>query len=92
MTPDQDARSADESMRGAVLVCVTATLAGMAIGFVGGAFRWLLDVADRLRFDFVEWSQRLPGPGWLIPVAAAAAGATGAAPRKPGKARGEPKG
>ena len=79
MTPDQDARSGDESMRGAVLVCVTATLAGMVMGFVGGAFRWLLDVADRLRFDFVEWSQRLPGPGWLIPVVAAAAGATLAA-------------
>ena len=79
MTPDQDVSSADESMRGAVLVCVTATLAGMVIGFVGGAFRWLLDVADRLRLDLVEWSQRLPGPGWLIPVAAAAAGAALAA-------------
>ena len=66
-------------MGGAVAICVTATLAGMVIGFVGGAFRWLLDVADRLRFDLVEWSHGLPGPGWLIPVAAAAVGAARAA-------------
>lgn len=79
MTPDQDVSNADDSMRGVVLICVTATLAGVAIGFVGGAFRWLLEAADRLRVDLVEWAQRLPGPGWLIPVAAAATGATLAA-------------
>ena len=66
-------------MRGAVLICVTATLAGVVVGFVGGAFRWLLEAADRLRVDLVDWAQRLPGPGWLIPVAAAATGATLAA-------------
>ncbi len=69
----------DDSTRGAVLVCVTATLAGVVIGLVGGAFRWLLEACDRLRFELVAWAHQLPGPGWLIPVAAAAAGATLAA-------------
>lgn len=71
--------SAAEDTRGIVLVCVTATIAGAAIGFIGGAFRWLLQAADRLRIDLVDWSRTLPGPGWLIPVAAAALGATLAA-------------
>lgn len=71
--------AADDSMRGSLLICLTAAIAGAAIGFVGGAFRWLLEAADRLRVDAVEWALGLPGPGWLIPIAAAAAGATAAA-------------
>src|SRR4051812_21234646 len=74
-SPDQS----DESMRGSVGLCVTAIIAGVAIGFVGGAFRWCLHLADDLRIDLVEWAHRLPGPGWLVPMAAAAAGATLAA-------------
>jgi CIC family chloride channel protein len=66
-------------MRGSVLVCLTATVAGVAIGFIGGAFRWLLETADRLRIDLVDWAHALPGPGWLVPMAAAALGATLAA-------------
>lgn len=66
----------DDSTRGAVLICVTATLAGVVIGFVGGAFRWLLEACDQLRFDLVAWIHHLPGPGWLIPVAITALGAT----------------
>ncbi len=69
----------DDSMRGSVLICATAIVAGVLIGFVGGAFRWCLQAADRLRIDFVDWAHRLPGPGWLIPMAAAAIGATLAA-------------
>ena len=69
----------DDSMQGSLLICVTAIVAGVAIGFVGGAFRWCLQAADRLRVDFVDWAHRLPGPGWLLPLAAAAAGATLAA-------------
>lgn len=68
-----------EGTRGIVLVCVTATIAGAVIGFIGGAFRWLLQAADRLRIDLVDWARELPGPGWLIPVGAAALGATLAA-------------
>ena len=66
-------------MRGSVLVCVTAIVAGVAIGFIGGAFRWCLEAADRLRIDLVDWAHGLPGPGWLVPMAAAALGATLAA-------------
>lgn len=70
---------ADDSMRGSIHICVTATVAGVLIGFVGGAFRWCLEKADEWRGDFVDWTLALPGPGWLIPVAAAAVGATLAA-------------
>jgi CIC family chloride channel protein len=73
--PDQP----DDSMQGSVLICVTAIVAGVLIGFVGGAFRWLLHTADELRTDLVDWAHQLPGPGWLVPMAAAAAGATLAA-------------
>ncbi|MEE9243231.1 MAG: ClC family H(+)/Cl(-) exchange transporter [Mycobacterium sp.] len=76
-TPDPD--EADDSMHGALLICCTAIVAGVVIGFVGGAFRWCLDMADHLRIDLVEWARLLPGPGWLVPVAAAATGATLAA-------------
>jgi CIC family chloride channel protein len=69
----------DDSMRGSVHICVTAIVAGVVIGFVGGAFRWCLQTADDLRIDFVGWAHELPGPGWLVPMAAAAAGATLAA-------------
>jgi CIC family chloride channel protein len=66
-------------MRGWVLICVTAVVAGVAIGFIGGAFRWCLEIADRLRIDLVDWAHGLPGPGWLVPMAAAALGAALAA-------------
>lgn len=69
----------DDSMRGVVRICITATVAGVVIGFVGGAFRWCLETADTLRTEFVEWTRLLPGPGWLIPMAAVALGATLAA-------------
>jgi CIC family chloride channel protein len=69
----------DDSMRGSLHICVTAIIAGVLIGFVGGAFRWCLQTADALRIDLVDWTHKLPGPGWLIPIAAAAAGATLAA-------------
>lgn len=66
-------------MQGFVLVCVTAVIAGVGIGFVGGAFRWCLQTADALRLDLADWAHRLPGPGWLVLIAAAAAGAALAA-------------
>jgi chloride channel protein, CIC family len=66
-------------MRGSLHICITAVVAGVLIGFVGGAFRWCLETADNLRIDFVDWAHKLPGPGWLVPMAAAAAGATLAA-------------
>lgn len=64
---------------GLLRVCVAAAIAGVGIGFLGGAFRWCLERADILRGDLVDWAQRLPGPGWLVPMLAAAAGAALAA-------------
>lgn len=64
---------------GTVWVCVVATLAGVVIGFVGGAFRWCLQIADGWRVDLVDWAHQLPGPGWLVPMAMAAIGAALAA-------------
>lgn len=68
-----------DSTHGIMLICVTAMVAGVLIGFVGGAFRWCLTAADGLRVDLADWAHRLPGPGWLVVIAAAAAGATLAA-------------
>lgn len=66
-------------MRGAALICMTAVVAGAVIGVIGGAFRWCLRAAEALRTDLVDWAQKLPGPGWLIPVIAVAACAAAAA-------------
>ena len=68
--PAADPEKATDSVR-SVHVCITATVAGVLIGVVGGAFRWCLEEADRLRIDVVVWAQGLPGPGWLVPMAAA---------------------
>ncbi|WP_422745225.1 ClC family H(+)/Cl(-) exchange transporter [Mycobacterium sp. WMMD1722] len=76
---DIPADQPDRYLRSPIRVCLTAIVAGVAIGFVGGAFRWCLQQADRLRLDVVDWTHGLPGPGWLIPMAAAALGATLAA-------------
>ena len=77
-TPAAGPEKAADSVR-SVHVCITATVAGVLIGVVGGAFRWCLEEADRLRIDVVVWAQGLPGPGWLVPMAAAAVCATLAA-------------
>ncbi len=77
--PDAYPDQPPDSLHGAVLICVTAIIAGALIGFIGGAFRWCLQTADRLRLDLVDWAHQLPGPGWLVPMAAAALGATLAA-------------
>src|SRR5215204_2604960 len=60
---------------GLVLLCLSAAIAGVLIGFVGGAFRWCLERAADGRGDVLDWAHGLAGPGWLVPVAAAAAGA-----------------
>jgi CIC family chloride channel protein len=76
---DSGATESGDSMRGTVHICLTAAAAGVVIGVIGGAFRWCLQQADTIRTEFVEWTRLLPGPGWLIPIAAAAIGATLAA-------------
>lgn len=74
-----DSGPAGRSGSAAVVILLTAIVAGVVIGFVGGAFRWCLATADSLRIDVTEWAHRLPGPGWLVVVVAAAIGATLAA-------------
>ncbi|MFD4295404.1 ClC family H(+)/Cl(-) exchange transporter [Rhodococcus sp. NPDC058532] len=69
----------DDPTRGLVLLCAVALGAGVAIGFVGGAFRWCLRLADRWRLDLLDWADRAPGPAWLVPVAVTAVGAASAA-------------
>lgn len=61
--------------RGLVLLCALAVIAGIAIGIVGGAFRWLLIRADRLRLELMDWAHGTSGPTWLVPILVAAAGA-----------------
>ncbi|MCF8610504.1 ClC family H(+)/Cl(-) exchange transporter [Gordonia sp. HY285] len=64
---------------GLVRLCIVAAVAGVIIGFVGGAFRWCLSHLDRWRVDMLDWADTLPGPGWLIPIGVTAAGAVIAA-------------
>ncbi|WP_343572301.1 ClC family H(+)/Cl(-) exchange transporter [Mycobacterium sp.] len=73
--PTADPDKPDDTLRGSLLIYVTAIVAGVLIGFIGGVFRWCLKTAERLRIDLVDWAHKLAGPGWLVPVAAAAAGA-----------------
>jgi CIC family chloride channel protein len=68
-----------ESVRTWLIVCLTAVVAGVVIGFVGGAFRWCLQAAEDLGVDLAAWAHRVPGPGWMLPIAVAAACATLAA-------------
>lgn len=66
------------SPRATVVLLTTAMLAGAVIGVLGAAFRWCLQAAEGLRGELVDWAGRLPGPGWLIPIAAVALCATAA--------------
>jgi CIC family chloride channel protein len=50
-------------------------LAGILIGFVGGAFRYLLIVLDRWRDELIGWAHSWPHVGWLAPVALGLGGA-----------------
>jgi CIC family chloride channel protein len=58
-----------------VRLAAASILAGIAIGLVGGAFRYLLVRADQLRDALVYRSHAWPHFGWLAPVAFAAAAA-----------------
>jgi CIC family chloride channel protein len=70
MTDDEPPGRApnDDERTGLVLVCALAALSGMAIGFVGGAFRRLLIEADGLRHELVDWAHSVTGPSWLVPI------------------------
>jgi chloride channel protein, CIC family len=64
-----------EPQTGIATICAIAAVAGVFIGFVGGAFRWCLVRADDWARDVVEWSEDLAGFGWVIPLALAAVAA-----------------
>lgn len=76
---DPGVGDARPSLHRSAVLSAAAIVAGVVIGLVGGAFRWCLQAAESLRVDVVEWAQRLPGPGWLVPMGVVAACATAAA-------------
>ncbi len=64
------------SKRTLTIFVAAALVAGVAIGIVGGGFRWCLEGAHRIRDVIVTWSYTLPaGIGWLVPVALVMTGA-----------------
>ncbi|MEU9305314.1 ClC family H(+)/Cl(-) exchange transporter [Streptomyces sp. NPDC048269] len=64
--------------RGGPAVYVVAAVAGCLVGLVGASFRWCLVRAQELHGSLLSASERLAGPGWLIPVLTTAAGAAAA--------------
>lgn len=61
-----------------IRLAVASVLTGILIGIVGGAFRYLLMTADRLRNLLVLWAHAWPHIGWLAPLFLGLVGAAGA--------------
>jgi CIC family chloride channel protein len=59
----------------AVRIAAASLLTGLMIGAVGGAFRFLLNKADDLRYALIVWAHAWPYLGWLAPVALGTLGA-----------------
>jgi chloride channel protein, CIC family len=59
-----------------IRISIASILAGIFVGLVGGAFRYLLTVADGRRDALVAWARAWPHVGWLAPVALGLVGAT----------------
>jgi hypothetical protein len=58
-----------------VIRLLTASmLAGISIGLVGSAFRYVLIAADSGRNALIAWAHAWPHLGWLLPVALALVG------------------
>ncbi len=51
-----------------IRLAAASVLTGILIGVVGGAFRYLLITADRLRNLLVLWAHAWPHIGWLAPL------------------------
>jgi chloride channel protein, CIC family len=58
-----------------IRISTASILAGVLIGLVGGAFRYLLIIADTWRDALVTWSHSWPRMGWMAPVALGLVGA-----------------
>ncbi len=56
-------------------LCAVAAVTAIAVGLVGGSFRWLLEQAIGWRADLVDWTKSTSGAAWLVPIAVTAAGA-----------------
>ncbi len=61
-----------------IRISTASILAGVLIGLVGGAFRYLLIAADSWRDALIAWAHRWPHIGWLAPVALGLVGAAAA--------------
>jgi len=51
-----------------IRISTASLLAGISIGLVGGAFRYLLIAADSRRDALIAWARAWPYMGWLAPV------------------------
>lgn len=60
--------------RSVLVLAVLAIAAGIAVGFIGGTFRWLLVQAETLRDGVASWAHDVPF-GWAITIAFVAVGA-----------------
>jgi len=58
-----------------IRISAASIFTGLTIGLVGGAFRYILLDADRLRDLLVYWAHGWPRAGWLLPVVLVALGA-----------------
>jgi CIC family chloride channel protein len=58
-----------------IRLATASVLAGILIGIVGGAFRYLLITADSQRSVLVAWAHAWPYLGWLAPVVLGLGGA-----------------
>jgi CIC family chloride channel protein len=58
-----------------IRISTASILAGIFIGLVGGAFRYLLIAADSRRNALISWAHAWPYVGWLAPVALGLVGA-----------------
>jgi len=61
------------------ILMLLAAIAGLAVGLIGGAFRWCIEQAERVRIEVFAFAHEQPGWGWLIGMAVTATGATLAA-------------
>ena len=61
-----------------IRISTASILAGIFIGLVGGAFRYLLIAADSQRNALIAWAHAWPCIGWLAPVALGLVGAAAA--------------
>lgn len=77
--PGQEAGSTaavNPEFQGIVVLTLVAAVAGIAVGLIGGAFTWILELSFEYLRATLSWLHRetpnLPIPGWLIAMVIAA--------------------